>query len=105
MATVSTPLANEAETIFTDLGYAVETEGAELRAERKWRVVQVTPIDEATDPPRSGDLRCFVTWDDRAATVRRHLSRTDPDYEWAVIGIDEEGDYEVFRTPTEPLPA
>jgi len=104
MATVTTSLAEKAETIFTDLGYVVESDGTELRAQRKWRVVQVTPVDRPAETPQSGTLRCFVTWRERADDVHEHLSSTDPNYEWAVMGIEESGEYEVYHAP-QPLPA
>jgi hypothetical protein len=99
MGTVSTPLRREAESIFTDMGYAVTGDGSELRATRKWRVVQVTPMAEPDDPPREGSLRCFVTWENGADDLERRLARADPDYEWAIIGIRED-DYVVSRRPS-----
>jgi hypothetical protein len=97
MATVNTPLAEKAESIFSDLGYVVSGESGELRAERKWRVVHVTPMEASDEAPPSGDLRCFVTWDEQAQELRRRLTRASPDYEWALIGVDESGDYEVVH--------
>jgi hypothetical protein len=102
MATVSKPLREKAESIFTELGYVVSPDGGELRAERKWRVVHVTPIDDSDDPPSAGTLRCFVTWSDRAADVYAELSGSDLDYEWAVIAVEEDDEYEVVRAPTTP---
>lgn len=96
MVAVSTTLKKEAESIFTDLGYEVATDGTELRAKRKWRVVDVTPLDEPEDPPTSGGLRCFVTWSDRIEALEERLTAADLDYEWAIIGVDEE-DYVVSR--------
>jgi hypothetical protein len=96
MGVVSTTLHKEAESIFTDLGYEVATDGSELRAKRKWRVVDVTPMDEPEDPPASGGLRCFVTWSDRVDALEQKLTDADPDYEWAIIGVSDE-DYVVSR--------
>jgi len=94
MAAVSTTLQREAESIFTDLGYEVAADGEGLRARRKWRVVEVTPMAEPDDPPRSGGLRCFVTWDDQLGALERRLRAADPDYEWAIIGVTDD-DYVV----------
>lgn len=105
MATVTTSLAEKAETVFTDLGYVVDRDGREIRAQRKWRSVQVTPVDTPTEAPASGDLRCFVTWEDRADELRDRLASCEPDYEWAVIGVEESGEYEVHHAPQTPLPA
>ena len=100
MGTVTTSLKQEAQSIFTDLGYDVSGNGGEIRAQRKWRTVQVTPMSEPRDLPTSGDLRCFVTWDERAGDLERHLTREDPDYEWAIIGVREGGDYTVVGRPS-----
>ena len=105
MATVTTSLAETAEHIFSDLGYVVESDGAELRAQRKWRVVQVTPVDSPDETPNSGELRCLVTWRDRAAEIHDSLTSRNPDYDWAVMGVEENGEYEVYHPPQKPLPA
>jgi len=94
MGVVSTSLREEAKSIFTELGYRVSTDGGDLRAERKWRTVHVTPMSAVDTPPESGEFRCFVTYADRLDEVERELAGRDLDYEWAVIGVDEE-DYEV----------
>ena len=99
MGTVTTSLRERARSIFDELGYEVSIDGGEIRAERKWRVVQVTPMAEPGTPPNSGDLRCFVTWSDRLDALEDHLTRLDPDYEWAIIGVDEGEDYEVACRP------
>lgn len=96
MGTVTTSLRDEAQSIFDDLGYTVSQNGGEIRAERKWRVVQVTPMQDPDDLPTTGELRCFVTWADRTRELRRHLQEADPDYEWAIIGIRDGGDYSVI---------
>lgn len=100
MGTVTTALKQEAESIFTELGYAVTTAGEEIRAERKWRVVQVTPMAEPGEPPATGELRCFVTWEESVPALERRLTEENPDYEWAIIGIREGEDYVVSRCPT-----
>jgi len=99
MGTVSVALRQEAESIFTDLGYAVSADGGDLRAERKWRVVRVTPMAEPEQPPGEGPLRCFVTWADAVDDLERRLARAEPDYEWAIIGVRED-DYVVSRRPS-----
>lgn len=98
MGAVSTTLRREAESIFTDLGYDVDADGEELRAQRKWRVVEVTPMAEPDEPPTSGGLRCFVTWADRLDALERRLRAVDPDYEWAIIGVTDD-DYVVSHCP------
>ena len=95
MGTVTTSLRQQAQSIFADLGYSVSGNGGEIRAERKWRTVRVTPMSEPRDIPRSGGMRCFVTWEERANDLERHLTREDPDYEWAIIGVRDGGEYTV----------
>lgn len=100
MGTVTTSLRKEAQSIFADLGYSVSGNGGEIRAERKWRVVRVTPMPEPSDLPSSGTMRCFVTWADRAGELERQIRRADPDYEWALIGVRDGGGYTVERRPS-----
>ena len=96
MATVTTPLAEKAESIFTELGYSVSTDDSGLRAERKWRVVHVTlGADPAAET--DGELQCFVTWNDHADEVRDRLTGQNPEYEWAVIGVRDDGSYDCYR--------
>ncbi|MEF8814104.1 MAG: hypothetical protein V5A55_09830 [Halovenus sp.] len=97
MGTVDTTLEEEAETIFSNLGYTVTEHGGEFRAERKWRVVQVTPMAEPAEPPVSGEYRCFVTWADQTTALERRLERENPDYDWAIIGIRDGEEYVVQR--------
>lgn len=99
MGTVTTSLRKRARSIFAELGYDVSTEGGEIRAERKWRVVRVTPMAEPGDPPASGELRCFVTWRDHLGTLEDRLDRADPEYDWAIIAVDSDEGYEVRRRP------
>lgn len=98
MGTVSSSLRREAKSIFSDLGYDVSSDGTGFRATRKWRVVEVTPMPEPCEPPTAGELRCFVTWAESVSAVERRLQRADPDYEWAIIGVADEGDYDVAHT-------
>ncbi len=103
MGAVSTSLIEEARTVFRDLGYDVTDEGDELRAERKWRTVYVT----AADPDEAnthGRLRCFVARADRATIVRDQLLDLEPDYDWAVITIDED-ESRVLHPSADILPA
>ena len=90
MGVVSTTLDGRAREIFTDLGYEVTPDGGELRAERKWRTVYVTTADPA-DAPTHGRLRCFVAPAERAPDVRADLLARGPDYDWAVVSLDEAG--------------
>jgi hypothetical protein len=90
MGVVSTTLDERAREIFTDLGYEVTPDDGEYRAERKWRTVYVTTADPAEAPGR-GRLRCFVADDDRATAVRNALLAMGPDYDWAVVGVDDDG--------------
>lgn len=99
MGVVNTVLRREAESIFTDLGYDVDTDGPDLRARRKWRVVDVTPMDEPREPPASGRLRCFVTWSTHVDALEGRLADADPDYDWAIIGVTDE-DYVVSHRPS-----
>ncbi|PSQ03806.1 hypothetical protein BRC92_06035 [Halobacteriales archaeon QS_4_69_31] len=99
MRAVTKPRDEQARSIFADLGYDVTARGSELLAERKWRVVHVTTFEPDDDTPESGKYRCFVTWEEDVEAVERRLSREDPEYEWAVIGVVEDGDYEVVRAP------
>lgn len=104
MGSVTTSLADEAERIFEDLGYTVTEDGSEFRAERKWRVVRVTTADPA-DVPDTGTMRCFVAREDDAPDVRAQLLAEKPDYDWAVIAVDEAGDHRVFHPSADVLSA
>lgn len=99
MESATAALETRARSIFDDLGYTVVGEGAEFRAERDWKVVQVTATDGSADPTDDG-LRCYVTPSEHAGSLRRELAGSDCE-EWAVIALDEE-DYEVVRAPPGP---
>lgn len=101
MGSVTASLAETAESIFSDLGYSVSRCGDELRAERKWRSVQVTPMTEPGETPDSGDLRCFVVPSECANDLREKLLGRRPDYDWAIIGVESEDDYEVLHPVVE----
>ena len=103
MGAASTTLVDEARTVFRDLGYEITEEGDELRAERKWRTVYVTTADpEAANT--HGQLRCFVSRAEKAEDVQGRLLDLEPDYDWAVISIDESG-YRVLHPSADVLPA
>lgn len=95
MGAVTTSLATRARSIFADLGYSVSRDGDELRAERKWRVVRVT-LSEPEEVPTGGEFRCFVTRSEAARRTYHRVSAADPDYEWAVVAVADDGDYEVY---------
>ena len=106
MAPVTMPPTTEARDVFRELGYTVAESGQEFVAERKWRRVLVTPLcaEEAADPtPYLTDggntprLRCFVTWSDHASDLRNHLTGLKPPYDWAVIGVEKDGDFSVMQ--------
>ena len=98
MGAVNNALEREAESIFTDLGYAVSDQGGKLRAQRKWRTVQVTPVPEPEVPSTvSGEYQCLVTWAENVDALERKLERERPDYEWAIIGISEDDEYVVAQ--------
>jgi hypothetical protein len=101
MRAVTKRLDEKAQSIFADLGYTVTDRGGEYLAERKWRAVHVTPAESFDETPESGDYRCFVTWTEDVSDLEARLESADPDYEWAIMGVDDEGDYEVAcrRTP------
>jgi len=72
----------------------VSQHDTELLAERKWRVVHVT-FSYPEEVPAEGEFRCFVTRSEEATSTSRRVAMADPDYEWAVIGVDDDGEYEV----------
>jgi len=96
MGAVTTSLAEHASSIFADLGYSVSRTDSELRAERKWRVVHVT-CSEPSQIPTEGQHRCFVTEMETATTTYRRVSMAEPEYDWAVIGVADDGEYDVLR--------
>lgn len=112
MPPVSMPPAEEARSIFSRLGYTVSGDGSDFVAERKWRTVRVTALDTDTvelrrraiadggSPADAGDgygLRCFVTWKEATGNLTEKLRSADPSFEWAVIGVEDGGDYEVVH--------
>ena len=103
MVAVTTQLVERAEDIFTDLGYTVSNDGTELRAERKWRVVRVTTLDEADDLPERGSLRCFVAPENRADTLMERVLSAGPEYDWAILSVNGDDSYEVLHPPVGSL--
>jgi len=97
MGAVSTSLDERARTIFDDIGYTVSRTDDGLRAAHKWREVGVTVLDDQGSIPESGEMRCFVTRAPEAPDLGNRLSRMDVAYDWAVIGVREDGSYDVIR--------
>jgi len=97
MGAVSTSLDEQARSIFDDIGYTVSRTDDGLRAAHKWREVSVTVLDEELHIPETGEMHCFVTRASRAPAVRDRLGRMDVSYDWAVIGVRDDGDYDVIR--------
>jgi len=97
MGAVSTSLDEQARSIFDDIGYTVSRTDDGLQAAHKWREVGVTIYDEDTTIPESGDLHCFVTRADDARALGARLERRDVPYDWAVLGVREDGGYDVVR--------
>lgn len=93
----TTQLAEQARSIFSDLGYAIDGDGPEFRAERAWKVVHVSTTAEL-DGDEPGGFRCFVSEPDGVDDLERRLESKNPDYEWAIIVADGE-DYQVERAP------
>ncbi|WP_254765114.1 DUF7116 family protein [Natrinema marinum] len=96
-------LVEQARSIFAELGYTVEGNGPEFRAERAWKVVHVNTVLEAGElpAPSSGQFHCFVAEPDDADDLEHRLERAEPNYEWAIIVVDGE-DYQVERAPPGP---
>jgi hypothetical protein len=101
MAPVTIPPVERAQSIFTELGYTVSGEGAAFQAEHEWRTVHVTALgaDGATDERALADggtderaLRCYVTYHELTGDLRERLGRADPPFEWAIIGVDADGE-------------
>ncbi|WP_459349857.1 DUF7116 family protein, partial [Natronomonas gomsonensis] len=42
---------------------------------------------------------------ERAPEIQDRLLEIEPDYDWAVVSIDEEGEYRVLHPSTDVLPA
>jgi len=97
MGAVSTSLDERARSIFDDIGYTVSRTEDGLRAAHKWREVGVTVLEEDGSIPESGEMHCFVTSAPEAPDLGDRLRRKNVGYDWAVIGVHEDGDYDVIR--------
>jgi len=97
MAAVSTSLDEQAQSIFDDIGYTVSRTEDGLRAAHKWREVGVTVLEDDITIPESGEMHCFVTRASEAPDLGDRLSRMDVPYDWAVLGVREDGGYDVVR--------
>jgi hypothetical protein len=89
------PLEGRARLVFERLGYSVTYEGDALRAERDGKTVRVHTV-EGGEPPRpddGADKHCIVTTAENATSVKRDAeSRIPSETDWAVIGVETEGD-------------
>ena len=102
MGPVNMRLVEQARSIFAELGYSVEGDGPEFRAEREWKVVHVSTVLERGElPTASGQFHCFVARPADVDDLEKRLNRVDPDYEWAIIVADGD-EYEVERAPPGP---
>ncbi len=102
MGPVNMELVEQARSIFAELGYTVEGNGPDFRAERAWKVVHVNPVSDMDTLPRgSGQFHCFVTQPGAVDDLEAELTRLEPGYEWAIIAVDGE-EYEVERAPPGP---
>lgn len=103
MGPVNMRLVEQARSIFAELGYTVEGNGPEFRAERAWKVVHVNTVLETGELPSasSGQFHCFVAEPEDADDLEARLEGADPSYEWAIIVVDGE-DYQVERAPPGP---
>jgi hypothetical protein len=94
------PPSKEARSVFERLGYAISGDGPEFVAERKWRSVRVRTL--CSEDARRAEslaeeytgLQCLVTWMDCVDDVRERLP-DHADGEWAIIGVDDDGNHEV----------
>lgn len=102
MGSVSTPPDEQARSIFVDLGYSVDGSGTEFSAVRDWKEVRVHAVTDDPDTTTEASYRCFVTWAEDADSLADALREKTPDFEWAVIGVTEDGGYEVARAPPSP---
>ncbi|MFB6132825.1 MAG: hypothetical protein ABEJ44_05405 [Halanaeroarchaeum sp.] len=99
MGTTSTPPDEQARSIFDGLGYEVAGTGSEFSATRDWKEVRVHAVADASVSMDGGRYRCFVTWSEKTDDLEKRLEREDPGFEWAIIGVSDDGDYEVARAP------
>ena len=91
--------AEQARSIFDGLGYEIVGNGDEFSATRDWEEIRVSVVTDGTISTDGGRYRCFVTWSELADDLHDRLRRKNPGFEWAVIGVGEDGEYEVARAP------
>lgn len=92
-------LIDRARTIFTELGYSIDGSDTEFTATREWKAVQVVATEDDVDV-RSADepYKCFIVDQGNIDALEHEIRRRDPEYEWAIIGITEDG-YDVATPP------
>jgi len=88
--------------VFERLGYAVSGDGSEFVAERKWRSVRVRSLSPGADggdllPDADAGLHCLVTWMEHVDELREQLLDRQPAGDWAIIGVDDDGNHEVHQ--------
>lgn len=90
------PLEGRARLVFERLGYSVTYEGDGLCARRDGKTVRVYTVEDGEPPRLNGgdaDKYCLVTRAERATSLKRDAERRLPsDSDWAVIGVETEGD-------------
>lgn len=103
MVHVRSPPAEEARTIFDELGYRIVGDGHSFRARREWKEVEVTalgdPEPEAVEIGEDASLCCFVTWKAHCGEWVNTLADVVGG-EWALIAVEEGGGYEVAHRST-----
>ncbi|GAA0301456.1 DUF7116 family protein [Halarchaeum salinum] len=100
MVSSDMPPSEEAREIFTDLGYEVTGDAENsFRAAREWKEIDVLAVTDDVRTDEGDRMRCFVTWNDHVDRLERVLAAEEHGAEWAVIGVAEDGDYEVARAP------
>lgn len=95
------PLEGRARLVFERLGYSVTYDAEALKAERDDKVVRVVTAEDGslpraevgTEAGSCADKYCLVTHAEEASTLKRKAdSHLPPDADWAVIGLEAEGD-------------
>jgi hypothetical protein len=92
------PLEGRARLVFERLGYSVTYDGEALRAERDGKTVRVYTVEDGEPPRPTGgdtdaDKYCLVTRAEQARSLKTDAERRIPsDSDWAVIGLETDGD-------------
>jgi len=93
------PLEGRARLVFERLGYSVTYDGEGLCAERDGKTVRVLTVEDGEPPrpngPNGADAEkyCYVAPADRAPSLKSDAeSRLSTDKDWAVIGVETDGD-------------